>query len=74
MKFIPNINQIENEIISFIFIGISKDIPVISTKNDTVLNAEKASITVETYNGRVELKAGRMPEGTIKASIVIKVV
>ena len=42
--------------------------------SDTVLKAEKASITVETYNGRVELKAGRMPEGTIKASIVIKVV
>lgn len=42
--------------------------------SDTILNAEKASITVETYEGRVEISAGREPEGEIKASITIRVV
>ncbi len=36
--------------------------------------AEKAVITVETYNGRVDLMAGRAPEGQIVASIRIRVV
>lgn len=42
--------------------------------SDTVLAAEKAVITVETYAGRVDLTAQRIPDGTIKASIIIKVV
>lgn len=42
--------------------------------SDTALNAEKAVITVETYSGRVDLNAGRKPEGDIRASIVIRVV
>lgn len=42
--------------------------------SDTALNAEKAVITVETYSGRVDLNAGRTPEGDIRASIVIRVV
>ena len=41
---------------------------------DTISVAEKASITVDTYAGKVELTAGRTPEGTIKASIHIRVV
>lgn len=40
----------------------------------TIATAEKAVITVETYNGRVDLIAGRTPEGTISASIRIRVV
>lgn len=40
----------------------------------TISTAEKAVITVETYNGRVDLIAGRTPEGQISASIRIKVV
>lgn len=42
--------------------------------SDTALNAEKAVIDVETYSGRVDLVAGRTPDGIIKASIVIRVV
>lgn len=42
--------------------------------SDTALTAEKAVIDVETYAGRVDLTAGRTPDGTIKASIVIRVV
>lgn len=42
--------------------------------SDTALNAEKAVIDVETYSGRVDLNAGRTPEGDIRASIVIRVV
>jgi len=42
--------------------------------NDTISIAEKASITVETYGGNVKLTAGRAPEGTLKASIHIRVV
>lgn len=42
--------------------------------SDTMLNAEKAVIDVETYAGRVDLTAERDPEGEIKASIVIRVV
>lgn len=42
--------------------------------SDTVLAAEKAVISVETYAGRVELTAERQPDGKIKASIFIKVV
>lgn len=42
--------------------------------SDTALNAEKASIDVETYSGMVMLTAGRTPEGDIKASIWIRVV
>lgn len=42
--------------------------------SDTALAAEKAVIDVETYAGRVDLTAGRTPDGTIKASIVIRVV
>lgn len=42
--------------------------------NDTISIAEKAIITVETYEGKVELNAGKTPEGTIKASIYIRVV
>lgn len=42
--------------------------------SDTALSAEKAVIDVETYSGRVDLTAGRTPDGTIKASIVIRVV
>lgn len=42
--------------------------------SDTALAAEKAVIDVETYSGRVDLTAGRTPDGTIKASIVIRVV
>lgn len=41
---------------------------------DSILAAEKAVITVESYTGRIELTAGRQPEGTIKASIVIRTV
>lgn len=40
--------------------------------SDTALAAEKAVIDVETYAGRVDLTAGRTPEGMIKASIVIR--
>lgn len=40
----------------------------------TTAIAEKAVITVETYNGRVDLVAGRAPEGQIVASIRIRVV
>ncbi len=42
--------------------------------NDTISIAEKASITVETYEGNVKITAGRVPDGTIKASIHIRVV
>lgn len=42
--------------------------------SDTILSAEKAVISVETYAGRVDLKAERQPEDVIKASIFIKVV
>lgn len=42
--------------------------------SDTALAAEKAVIDVETYSERVDLTAGRTPDGTIKASIVIRVV
>lgn len=42
--------------------------------SDTALAAEKAVIDVETYSGRVDLTAGRTPDGTIKASILIRVV
>ena len=41
---------------------------------DSVLAAEKAVITVESYTGRIELTAGRKPEGTIKATILIRTV
>ena len=41
---------------------------------DTINNATKAAISVETYNGKVDLTAGRTPQGDIKASIIIKVV
>lgn len=42
--------------------------------NDTIKTAEKADITVETYKGKVELKAVNTPEEIIKASIYIRVV
>lgn len=42
--------------------------------SDTILAAEKAVISVDTYEGRVELTAERQPDGEIKASIYIKVV
>lgn len=42
--------------------------------SDTILEAEKAVIGVESYNGFLQLTAGRTPEGTIKASITIRVV
>ena len=42
--------------------------------SDTALNAEKAVIGVETFDGRVDLNAGRNPDGDIRASIVIRVV
>lgn len=42
--------------------------------SDTVLAAEKAVISVETYAGRAELTAERQPDNEIKASIYIKVV
>lgn len=41
---------------------------------DSINVAENAVISVETYNGEVELTAGREPEGTIRASIHIRVV
>lgn len=41
---------------------------------DTILAAEKAVISVNTYTGRVELTAERQPDSEIKASIYIKVV
>lgn len=40
--------------------------------SDTALTAEKAVIDVETFAGRIELTAGRTPDGIIKASIVIR--
>lgn len=40
--------------------------------SDTMLTAEKAAITIETYDGRIDLYAGRQPEGEIKASIVVR--
>lgn len=42
--------------------------------NDTIKIAEKAEITVESYEGKVELKAANIPEEIIKASIYIRVV
>lgn len=41
---------------------------------DSISIAENAVISVETYNGEVELTAGREPEGIIRASIHIRVV
>lgn len=41
---------------------------------DSISIAENAVISVETYNGKVELTAGREPEGIIRASIDIRVV
>lgn len=41
---------------------------------DTFDTAEKALITVETYDKKVILSAGRTPEGAIKATIHIRVV
>lgn len=41
---------------------------------DSISIAENAVISVETYNGEVELTAGREPEGTISASIHVRVV
>ncbi len=42
--------------------------------NDTYSVAEKAAITVETYDGRVDLMAGRPLEGQVRATIHIRVV
>lgn len=42
--------------------------------SDTINTAEKAVISVETYNGKVVLNAGREISGIIKASIRIRVV
>lgn len=42
--------------------------------SDTENVAERAVIKVDTYDGRVELKAGRVPEATVKATIRIRVV
>lgn len=42
--------------------------------SDSINIAENAVISVETYNGEVELTAGREPEGIIRASIHIRVV
>lgn len=42
--------------------------------NDTYSLAEKAAITVETYDGRVDLMAGRPLEGQVRATIHIRVV
>lgn len=41
---------------------------------DSINIAENAVISVETYNGSLELVAGREPEGTVQASIHIRVV
>lgn len=41
---------------------------------ETYETAEKALISVETYDKKVILSAGRTPEGTIKATIHIRVV
>lgn len=41
---------------------------------DSINVAENAVISVETYSGEIELIAGREPEGTIRASIHIRVV
>lgn len=40
----------------------------------TIATAEKAVMTVETYDGRVDIMAGRKPEGPVSASIWIRVV
>ena len=40
--------------------------------SDTILYAERAVISVETYDGGVRLTAGRTPESTIKATIKIR--
>ncbi|MCM1235995.1 MAG: hypothetical protein NC489_38380 [Ruminococcus flavefaciens] len=42
--------------------------------SDSILSAEKAVISVETYDGSVQLTAGRTPESQLKASIRIRVV
>ena len=42
--------------------------------SETYNTAENASISVETYNGYIELTAGREPEGEIKATITIRTV
>lgn len=42
--------------------------------SDTISVAEKADISVETYNGNVKLTASNLPTGTIKATIHIRVV
>lgn len=42
--------------------------------SDSINIAENAVISAETYDGKLELVAGREPEGTIRATIHIRVV
>ena len=42
--------------------------------SDSINIAENAVISVETYNGELELVAGREPEGNIRATIRVRVV
>ena len=68
LNFINNVCTISNDKIT------SDSLAYVHFTSDTISIAEKADISVETYDGNVKLTAINSPTGTIKATIQIRVV